>query len=449
MAERVTVGQIVDAAPARVLVTRDQQGKVADARFDLSGLPRVEALLVGRPVAEVPALVERLCSICPVAHHLAGVRALESLYGFGPIPESADLIRRLLHYASVLSIHAQAMIWQDRQAALTLRGLAKAAMVTAGSPLHFPHTAVLGGVHALAEPEHRRAALALVDEATSTATRVAAEALHAAQAHGGGHGALTDAFTGANVALTDTSGTVDLFGTHLTAVSDDGLKVIDGATVDQWDELIAEAHPGSSAPRPYLVACGSDTGSYRVGPIAQLRAGQLPTPEAAAVQDAWRSRRTEGSAPAARAIMALHCVEVVAEILQDPRILIGTAVDPSQGLAGHARMTGPGDSAVLSGSEAHSVGVGWVDGARGLLVHRYDADTAGQVLSATILTPTAQNERWLGDMLQTVVDQATPAEVGSRVEQAIHDADPCLPCSSAPAGAMNVIVDDSVTTESE
>ena len=97
MIQHINVRQIIDAAPARVLLTRDDTGSVTSAAFDLSGLPRVDSLLVGRPVVEVPALVERLCGICPAAHHLAGTRALESLAGLSEIPPTAQAVRRLLH----------------------------------------------------------------------------------------------------------------------------------------------------------------------------------------------------------------------------------------------------------------------------------------------------------------------------------------------------------------
>nr|NLI51087.1 reducing hydrogenase subunit alpha [Propionibacterium sp.] len=120
-ARTLRLDEIVDPLEARVLVTVDAAGAVVDARFDLAGLPRVDALMVGRPVAGVPALVERLCGLCPAAHHLAGVRALDALLGFGPPPPTADAVRRLLHHGAALDAHAPRFAAVDRPAALVLR----------------------------------------------------------------------------------------------------------------------------------------------------------------------------------------------------------------------------------------------------------------------------------------------------------------------------------------
>ncbi|MCL2317182.1 MAG: nickel-dependent hydrogenase large subunit [Actinomycetia bacterium] len=410
MTTRLVLDEILDPGAARVVVTRDATGRVSEAAFDLAGLPRVDGLLTGRPAVEVPALVERLCGICPAAHHLAGMRALEALAGVTAVPPTAEAVRRLLHAGAVIAIHVVHLVATDPDAALVLRRLAKAAMATAGSPGHFPATAMPGGVVAPAMPDRRDACAALVPEALAVARRVAERALSAPP------GSL-DGFGGADVALVDDVGRLDLFGSRLRAVADDGTVLIDGAPASDWDSLVAEAEPGSSAPRPYLVALGS-RGTYRVGPVAQLRVADVPTPEAAGLQTAWRTGG--GGASAARAVIVVHAVETIAGLLGAPALVAGDVSVPLP-------PSGPG------------VGVGWVDGARGLLVHRYEVDAAGVIARATILTPTAQNEPWLGEMLRAAAqDRGTDR---ARLEDAIREADPCLPCSSAPAGAMGLVVD--------
>ena len=413
MTQRLTLNAVVDAAAARVVVTRDADGNVAEAAFDLAGLPRVEALLIGRPTAEVPALVERLCGICPAAHHLAGVRALESLAGTGtapPVPPAAQAVRRLLHHGSVIAIHIVAMIAGDRDDALRLRAFAKSAMAAAGSPGHFPATAIPGGVVASVGEDLRLACLDLAAPAMDAAVRIADRALGAPRP--------PDAFAGADVALVAADGRPDLFGERLRAVAADGALVIADAAAADWDALVAEADPGASAPRPYLVGLGADRGGYRVGPVAQLRVGELSTPVAAELQRRWR--RDGGGAAAARAIVTVHAVETVETLLRAPELFAGPLATP----VGPAR---PG------------AGVGWVDGARGLLVHRYLAAPDGTLADATILTPTAQNEHWLGELLR----QAVTGDQGvAGLEDAIHEADPCLPCSAAPTGMMGLVVED-------
>ena len=446
MTERIIVDQIIAAAPAHVVMTRDASGQVTEAGFDLTGLPRVDALLAGRPVVEVPGLVERLCGICPSVHHLAGMRALESLAGIDQVPQTAEAVRRLLHCAGIIAIHVVGLFATARDEALTLRRFAKAVMVAAGSPGHFPATAVPGGVVSPVDQAQRDNCRTLVADALAAACRLAAQSLAAPVP--------PDPFTGADLALVSPvePTQLDLFGRALRAVATNGTEVIAAAVPDQWDDLVAEAAPGSSTPRPYLLALGPGVGAYRVGPVAQLRVGRVSTPIAADLQDRWwgagtlRDHRNRPSGPAARgggaaaarAIIIVHAVEVIANLLDDPALVAGpTLVDLASG-----QVLPPGSPPSPWLELPPRVGVGWVDGARGLLAHRYATTADGRVATATILTPTAQNEPWLGELLRTAAERATSEEVvRAGLEDAIREADPCLPCSAAPAGTMDLVID--------
>ncbi len=402
MTQRWILDEIVDPFGARVVVTRDAVGRATSACFDLSGLPRVDALLSGQPVADVPGLVERLCGICPAAHHLAGVRALEALAGMASLPPTAVAVRRLVHHGSALVTHAPRLIADDRELALAVRRFGKAAMAAAGSPGHFPATAIPGGVRAAVTAEARDAlAAALPDVLAAT---VAAAERQLAQS------GPADEFDGAEAALADAGGRPDLLGERLRVVR--GGDVIDaGAVPADWDTLVAEEVPGDSAPRPYLRSYGPTRGRYRVGPVAQLSIGPLSTPTAAGLQREWADRRT---AAAARAVITVHSVEAIGHLLDLPELMAGPLGAPCFPLDG--------------------VGVGWVDGPRGLLVHRYHAE-AGRLREAVIVTPTAQNEPWLAQLL-LAADGSEQA-----LERAVREADPCLPCTSAPAGGMGLVVE--------
>jgi NAD-reducing hydrogenase large subunit len=71
-------------------------------------------------------------------------------------------------------------------------------------------------------------------------------------------------------------------------------------------------------------------------------------------------------------------------------------------------------------------------------VHRYQTGADGRLAAAQILTPTAQNEPWLADLLLSAAAGSTAA---LDLEDAVREADPCLPCSSAPVGGMGLQVD--------
>lgn len=410
MTQRWILDEIVDPFGAKIVVEKGTDGSVSSARFDLAGLPRVDALLAGQQTAEVPDLVEKLCGICPAAHHLAGVRALEALAGLEDIPPTAKAVRRLLHLGSALDTHAPRLLATDRDAAVMLKRFGKAAMVAAGSPGHFPITAIPGGVRNPVSTQARDELAASIGEVLALTIRVAEQEL--------GRPSALPGFSGADVALVNTDGGPDVLGRRIRAVTAHGATLVSGAAASAWDRLVAEEFPGAAAPRPYLMALGPRQGLYRVGPVAQLRVGELSTPLAAKLQAQWLL--SNGDAAGARAVMCVQAAEEIALLLDNPVLCSGETSVP------------------VGEIEPGAVGIGWVDGPRGLLVHRYQAGADGRLGAAQILTPTAQNEAWLAELLTVAAADSTDP-LG--MEDAVREADPCLPCSSAPVGGMGLQVD--------
>ena len=54
----------------------------------------------------MPVLVQRLCGICPVSHHLAAAKAMDLIAGYGALTPTAEKLRRLLHYGQLVQSHA-------------------------------------------------------------------------------------------------------------------------------------------------------------------------------------------------------------------------------------------------------------------------------------------------------------------------------------------------------
>lgn len=414
--------QIVDGTGAIVEVRLGPDGSVLNAWFAMDGMPRIEPLLLGRPIAEVTGIVERICGICPVAHHLAGVRAFEALAGAPSLTPTAEAVRRLLHHGSVVQTHAQVLTSADAVHAWVIYVFARAVVAAAGADSHFPRCAVPGGVLS-SLPVTRRDELAgqvgsALESACELLSQVEAGPSHAAPTYGG-H----------DVALVNQAGALDLFGDRLKAVAADGSITVDGACSQDWIDLVAESRPGDPSPRPYLRGLGPEHGAYRVGPVAQLRAARcLSTPLAEEARQRWSF--AGGDAAWARAVVTLHGLEVIDELIGRPELVVGPV------------LAQPGPQGWTSARQAS----GWVDGARGLLVHTYRTDGAGLLSAATITTPTAQNETWLSGLLHSALGDGPRNGLGSRspdhlrapLEAAIREADPCLPCTSTPPGSMDV-----------
>lgn len=415
---KINLDEIIDPMEGRIVVTHDSSGS-PQARFDLQGLPRVDALLEGKTALEALKMTEHLCGICPVAHHLAGTRALDALSGLPPVAPAAQLTRRLLHYGSIVDAHSLRFLMQDREAGVVLKRVSKQMLVAAGSPGHFPATAAPGGVSvwptasALHELNHNlTSALAVGEKMCDLALAPRTDTPQ------------TGDFAGANVALIDTQGNPDVFGTKVRVVR--GTDTVDEFDFSQWNERVTEEIPGSPAPRPYLRADGPENGRYRVGPVAQLSIGTLPTPRAAEAQERWLAGGRD--AAGARAVITLHVLERT-EALTEQLIQLVEGRDLGE-------LVNPATVQFTPGS-----GTGLVDGPRGILAHTFTLGADGTIQTARILTPTAQNEPWLAQLL-TQASALDQAQQTGAWEQSIREADPCLPISSAPAGQMGLKVEN-------
>ena len=62
----------------------DAQGNVANAYFQVPELRGFEQFCVGRQAEEMPVITSRICGVCPEAHHMAAVKALDHLIAVEP-----------------------------------------------------------------------------------------------------------------------------------------------------------------------------------------------------------------------------------------------------------------------------------------------------------------------------------------------------------------------------
>jgi len=90
---------------AKISIHLDDAGEVKSAQFHITEFRGFEKLVEGRPFAEMPGIMSRVCGICPVSHILASSKAGDMLLGV-EIPPAAEKQRRLVNYAQVLQSHA-------------------------------------------------------------------------------------------------------------------------------------------------------------------------------------------------------------------------------------------------------------------------------------------------------------------------------------------------------
>jgi NAD-reducing hydrogenase large subunit len=65
----------------KVTLLLDENDQVQQVRLHIVEFRGFEKFIQGRPYWEVPVMVQRLCGICPVSHHLAAAKALDHVVG--------------------------------------------------------------------------------------------------------------------------------------------------------------------------------------------------------------------------------------------------------------------------------------------------------------------------------------------------------------------------------
>ncbi|HSC72329.1 MAG TPA: nickel-dependent hydrogenase large subunit, partial [Candidatus Methylomirabilis sp.] len=89
----------------------NDEGDVANAYFQIPELRGFEKFCVGRQAEDMPNLTDRICGVCPEAHHMASTKALDALFHVEP-PPTAKKLRELMYsifYATDHTTHFYAL----------------------------------------------------------------------------------------------------------------------------------------------------------------------------------------------------------------------------------------------------------------------------------------------------------------------------------------------------
>src|SRR6266542_2045105 len=105
MTRRITIDPITRLeGHGRIEVLLDEQGNAQSAFLQVPELRGFERFCVGRAAEEMPQLTAHVCGVCPAAHHIASVRALDALYRATP-PVAARRIQALYYNLFLFEDH--------------------------------------------------------------------------------------------------------------------------------------------------------------------------------------------------------------------------------------------------------------------------------------------------------------------------------------------------------
>ena len=106
MKKRIVVDPITRLeGHGKIDVILNDEGDVDRAYFQIPELRGFERFAVGRPVEDMPQITSRICGVCPMAHHMAGTKAVDAVYGVEPTPAGRK-IRELAYNAFCFEDHA-------------------------------------------------------------------------------------------------------------------------------------------------------------------------------------------------------------------------------------------------------------------------------------------------------------------------------------------------------
>ncbi len=88
----------------RIDIFLDEVGEVANTYFVVPELRGFEQFCVGRPAEEMPRITNRICGVCPEAHHMASTKALDTLFHVEPT-SAVKKLRELFYMAFFVTDH--------------------------------------------------------------------------------------------------------------------------------------------------------------------------------------------------------------------------------------------------------------------------------------------------------------------------------------------------------
>ncbi len=464
MGQKITIEPVTRVeGHGKVTIHMDNDGNINQTRLHIVEFRGFERFVQGRPYWEAPVLVQRLCGICPVSHHLAAAKALDVIVGAGTgdrLTPTGEKMRRLMHYGQIFQSHSlhffhlaspDLLFGIDSDpatrnvigVALANKDLAVQGVMmrkfgqeiieaTAGKKIHGTG-AIPGGInkHLSAGDKERflnGKAPMNIENMISWAT----DALEFFREYHTSNKAVIDQFIdfpSSYLSLVRKDGALDLYHGVLRAVDKEGGVILHDVDYQDYVKYIdEEVRSWTYMKFPYLKEFGKQAGWYTVGPLARMNTAEfIDTP--LAQKEFERFKAYNGGKPShkpmhahwARLIEILHAAEKMKELLNDEDLMEGELT--------------------VKGKKQNE-GVGLIEAPRGTLFHHYRVNDKDQIEMCNLIVSTTNNN----ESMNMAVNQVAVREMAGKeeisegmmnaVEVAIRAYDPCLSCATHALGQM-------------
>jgi len=465
---RVTIDPITRLeGHGKIEIFLDDDGNVKNTYLQIPELRGFEQFSIGRPAEEMPRITNRICGVCPEAHHMAATKALDNLFHVDP-PSVTKKIRELFYsafYCTDHTVHFYALGGPDfvigpeaPAAERNILGVIHKVGVEIGKEViacrqrNHHVIKILGGrgVHPVAglpggwsksvsEDERKEFeeisrkniefglfSLGLFEDVV-LANQDYVDLI------------LSDAFTHQTyyMGTVDSNNFVNFYDGMIRVTDPEGKEYVKYNPKDYPKHIAEHVEPWSYLKFPYLKGIGwkgfvdgMDSGVYCATPLSRLNASDgMATPKA---QEAFEkfyttlgSEKVNGRYKPVHHRLATHWARLV-ELLYAAERMLELSIDPE--------ITDPNVRTPIT--EIPDEGIGCVEAPRGTLTHHYKTDRNGILTDVNLIVGTTNNYAPINMSVMKAADSliksGTVITEGllNKIEMAFRNYDPCMSCAT-------------------
>lgn len=467
---RITIDPITRLeGHGRIDIILNDEGQVENAWFQIPELRGFEQFCLGRMAEEMPVITNRICGVCPEAHHLAATKALDGVFGVEPTP-AAKKLRELLYMAFFVTDHTTHFYAlggpdfivgpdappSERNILGVARkvGLEVATEVIACRKRNHEIIALLGGrsIHPVAGVpggwsrainQEERDLIREVAWKNIEFARFSLALFHKIVLKDPVYLDLvtSDLYLHRTYSMgtVDASGRANFYDGTIRVVDPEGNEFAKYHPSRYHEEIAERVEPWTYLKYPYLkkvgwkgLTDGMQSGIYSATPLTRLNVSEgMATPLARAeYQQMYETfgckKITEARYQPIHHRMATHWARLI-ELLYAAERMQELALDPE--------ITSPDTRAIPDPSRFVGEGVGSVEAPRGTLTHHYQTDERGVLTRVNLIVGTTNNYAPISMSIkraaQKLITSDTPEEsILNRVEMAFRLYDPCFSCAT-------------------
>ena len=479
MMKRISIDPITRLeGHGKVEIFLDEQGNVANTYLQVPELRGFEQFCVGRRAEDMPTITNRICGVCPEAHHLASTKALDALFAVEP-PLAAKKVRELLYMAFFVTDHTthfyalggpDFILGPDAPPATrNILGVIKKVGLEVGKQviecrarnhevikrlggrgIH-PAAGIPGGWSKSVSEEERRE----IEDAARKNLDFAQFSLKVFDTMVLKDSAYLDlVLSDVYCHRTYYMGTVDpqnranFYDGMIRVVDPEGREFLKYRPSEYTEHIAEHVEPWSYLKFPYLrkpgwkgFVDGPESGVYCATPLSRLNASdRLATPRAQQEFERFYTtfggKKVNGRFQPVHHRLATHWARLI-ELLYAAERMLELALDPE--------ITSPQVRAIPQ--RVAGEGVGSVEAPRGTLIHHYTSDEKGILKTVNLIVGTTNNHAAIAMSIRKAAEKLINGrgvvEEGllNRIEIAFRLYDPCMSCAThSLPGAMPLIV---------